>query len=190
MTSPNDRPLVARSSNEANLYLSKQPCRSCEHTALVVRGFSFRKQDGYELRRLRTQCGNCGAEDAYVFRFPPDEEAPTRGPHQFGGPEQSQLLDPGEWLLLANDLITTVPASPQGLDPQRRRALRDRVDTALAAVGEALKFVDPEEDAVPAVAFWSRPGYEVYAWQPWLFTREQLTAKAAEYRELLDRYPD
>ena len=192
MTLPTDQPPpLARSHAEADLYLFRQPCRTCGHVeVLTVQGFSFRQQDGYELRRLRTRCGNCGAEDAYVFRFPPDGSAPETGPLRFGGPEQSQLLDPGEWLLVAGDMVGELPPDPRGLAPQQRRALRDRVDVALAAVGEAAKFVDPDENAVPAVAFWSRTGYELFARQPWLFTREQLAEQAAGYRDLLARYAD
>jgi hypothetical protein len=193
MSSSTDRPPpLARSQAEADLYLFHQPCRTCGHTqVLTVRGFSFQPRDGHELRWLRTRCDNCGAQDEYAFRFPPDgQPAPDTGPLRFGGPEQSQLLDPGEWLLLTGDMVGGLPPDPQGLEPKVRRALRDRIDIALAAVGEAGKFLDPEEDVVPAVAFWSRGGYELFVSQPWLFSREQLASQAAGYQDLLARYTD
>jgi hypothetical protein len=66
----------------------------------------------------------------------------------FGGDQPSQLLDPGEWLIVADDHARHAPAS--GLLSDARLA-RDRhaLHTAIAALDEVQKFVPPGAAEIP-----------------------------------------
>jgi hypothetical protein len=182
----------ARSMAEADLYLSMQPCPNCGHTGLTVQGFTETAEtiDGDEVRLLIARCTQCGKFHEYRFRFPAEPSTPVDGHEHFGGDEPSELLDAGQWLLLADAMLEGVPFRPGELSPAKRRILRDRVDVAVAAVEEAMKFLPEGENAVDPFAFWSQPGYRLFSSQPWMFERDELEMLLADYRRILARYAD
>jgi hypothetical protein len=180
----------ARSVAEADLYLSLRPCPNCGSTGQVVQGFAEGTVEGDEVRWLAARCPNCAEIHRYPFRFPAEPATPVDGHQRFGGDEPSELLDPGQWLLLADAMLEDVPERPGELSAQRRQQFREQVDVAVAAVEEALKFLAEGEDSVSAFAFWSEPGHRLFTAQPWMFEREWLADLLRENQAILARYAD
>ena len=161
---------LARTTAEARLYMDVKPCPSC-------RGHGFTGTsvvmllDGRLYERHTGACQECGADREFVFRVPPDEQL-TLSMTDFGGPEPSELLDPGEWLTVA-DLVAGREggAGPTGFA------------IAAAAVDEVLKFVPAGAEEIPRTAFHSPEGREAYLRRPERFRRGRLEALAAALHE-------
>ncbi|GAA1512248.1 hypothetical protein GCM10009677_51550 [Sphaerisporangium rubeum] len=169
---------VARTRDEAHLYLDLHPCAACGSVdvtwqdALVTSG-------GSAATRYSGICPGCGAAREYVFASP-RREVVAAGFPVFGGPEPSRLLDAGEWLWVADLTAGNVPAG----DPvAARRALA----VAAAAVEEVVKFIPPGADRVPDEAFWSDRGRRVRAAEPGRFQVDRLLVVRDTYRELGSR---
>lgn len=146
------------------------PCTVCRG-----RGFSGTSvvmlTDGTLHERHTGTCQECGARREFVFRVPPDEQI-RLGEVVFGGPEPSELLDPGEWLAVA-DLASNRTGGPGA----------DDLLLAAAAVDEVLKFVPDGAAEVPAAAFRSPAGRAVFEEQPHRFGRERLEMLAITLRD-------
>jgi hypothetical protein len=168
----------ARTRDEAHLYMDLHPCDSCG--AVEVSWQSAPTDDnGLSARRYWGACGDCGADREFVFAQPEDEQLVKSETVNFGGPEPSQLLDPGEWLLVA-DLCAQAAV---GQDDEARYNLA----VAMAAMTEILKFVPAGTDAVPESAFTSARGRTVYWREPGRFDRRRLEIVRVAYRDSLDR---
>lgn len=178
-------PPLARRLNEAYLYLDIQECTTCGSRLLEPeRTATLGEVDGQPVTWIPTVCAHCGATDEYVFRRPPKPlTADEFG--RFGGAEPSELLDPGQWLLLADGLTEDIPDAPEELTGEGREDLRDRVEFAADAVVEAMKFLRKDDDAVSAFAFWTTQGYGMYADSRWRFERDRLAAQLDGYRQTL-----
>jgi hypothetical protein len=175
---------VARTRDEAHLYMDMHPCEQCGDVNVTWES-SLTNDDGAPARRYRGACGGCGAQREFVFAAPERPVAP--GPDDvvfFGGSEPSQLLDPGEWLLVA-DLCaqagTALPGSPADADARESMAI------AAAAMDEIVKFVPPGADAVPEPAFWSVRGRTVHHQEPGRFHRRRLLIVRDTYRDALEQ---
>jgi hypothetical protein len=127
-------------------------------------------------------CGGCGAERRFVFRIP---GLAPRYQDMYGGPDPSQIIDAGEWRMVA------LHAMEWGLRLQREssgvRKMFHRDDTkpeirrafeeALAAYQEVLKFIPPGGDEVPDSAFFTAAGRRIRAQEPEMaFARSFLDA--------------
>ncbi|HKS99306.1 MAG TPA: hypothetical protein VJT31_07235 [Rugosimonospora sp.] len=179
---------LARTIAEAELYISLQPCHVCRERALDTEGFDFDER-AERVRLFRAVCGDCRALRRFWFRFPV-EPVPTGDGHQrFGGPQASELLDPGEWMIVADDLLASVPADPRGLTAERAGQAWQDADAALAAVEEVLKFLGPGEDRIPPAAFRSAEGGEVWRTGAWRFERAWLDSQLEICRNTLAAYP-
>lgn len=156
-----------------------QPCATCgEH------GFSGESAvvlvDGLLCSRYTGDCRRCGTPRQFVFRLPEEIRLPVERDIVFGGPEPSELLDPGEWLVVADRAASTPASGDAELD-------REDVALAAAAIDEVLKFVPDGAEEVPATAFRSETGHQAYAEEPGRFRRGRLVAVASTYRRLADR---
>ncbi|WBQ08444.1 hypothetical protein [Kribbella sp. CA-293567] len=167
---------IARTRDEALAYLDLLPCAECgsvqaewQHGLAQVGGRLVTAYDG--------TCGKCGTGREHLFGLPDREHA--GGTPNFGGPEPSQLLDPGQWLDLADRLMSAVPSD----DPA---AADEAARYAVAAVREVLKFLSPGTNTVPPELFWSDAGRRVYDQQPGRFRLDRLQVVLATY-ENLDR---
>lgn len=162
---------VARTRDEARLYLDLTPC-TCEEvdadwkhaTALL---------DGELVSVYDATCPNCGAEREYTFGLPEHETAGDF-PH-FGGTEPSQLIDPGRWRALADHLAGNLPADDS-------ETVTQALQFAAAAVAEVIKFIPPGATAVPADAFWTPEGQATYEADPARFHRTRLEITHQTYR--------
>jgi hypothetical protein len=175
-------PPFARTRDEAQLYLDLHPCERCGSDDVAWES-ALVSVDGALARSYFGRCPGCGAEREFVFRLP-DVRTPKNATDLvfFGGPEPSELLDPGEWLWVADLTAANVPVD-DGL--AARRALA----TAAAAMDEVLKFVPPGADHVPVTAFRSERGQRLRDQEPGRFRRERLTIVRDSYRSQLPVQP-
>jgi hypothetical protein len=165
---------VARTRDEAHLYLELHPCPDCgstdtpwEHGLTEIKGELAISYAGV--------CAGCDADREYIFGLPLEETRAVGWP-TFGGPEPSELLDAGEWMAVADQAAANVPV--------------DRVEAgkvlavARAAVDEVIKFVPAGQDAVPEDEFWTPEGRAVRAADPGRFRLDRLLVVRDTYREL------
>jgi hypothetical protein len=129
--------------------------------------------DGELASCYHATCAGCGERREYFFGLPVVE---TGGDYpNFGGPEPSQLLDAGRWLALADQLASMLPPD----DPE---TTQQALAIAAAAVAEVMKFIPPDEDAVPESAFWTEEGRRVYDAEPGRFRRGRLRVVLETYK--------
>ncbi|MGW2159550.1 hypothetical protein [Nonomuraea sp. NPDC001699] len=105
----------------------------------------------------------------------------------------SELLDPGQWVLIATTYASRAleeglfyavgPASPERYDSVATGWL-----FAADAVAEALKFFPPEAAELPPDDFWSDLGRTVRETEPERLTRQKLEDDLAFYRKSLDDF--
>ena len=165
---------VARTWDEAQLYLELHPCPDCgsvdapwEQALIQIRG---------ELASsYAATCPGCSAEREYLFGVP-EHETPVHGWPTFGGPEPSELLDAGQWLDVADTAAAAVPTDP--VEAGRVLAI------AQAAVVEVIKFVPAGADAVPDDEFWTPEGQAVRTAEPGRFRLDRLLVTRDAYAEL------
>lgn len=156
-----------------------QPCATCgQH------GFSGASAvvlvDGLLCSRYTGDCTRCGTPREFLFTLPEEIRLPVERDIVFGGDEPSELLDPGEWLMVADRAASAASSGDQESD-------REDVALAAAALDEVLKFVPEGAEEVPVDAFRSDTGREMYAREPGRFRRNRLAAVASTYRSIVDQ---
>ncbi|MEV6368253.1 hypothetical protein AB0L86_15350 [Micromonospora musae] len=165
---------AVRSRDEADLYLELHPCPRCG--AMEAAWDEAPAAQGTRpAYRYSGRCADCGDQREFLFALPEGQPAPAApGPHptsRFGGPQPSALLDPGEWLLVADWCGEASEIAERQGDDAEAADLRW---TAVAAMEEVRKFVPTEGDVVPESAFWSTRGRTVYQRDPGRFRRRRL----------------
>lgn len=178
---------LARTRDEAMLYLELHPCAQCGETATEWNN-ALSHDDGRPARRYYTTCPSCGAQREYLFRLAePPLIPPADVPVLFGGRQPSELLDAGEWLRVAD--VCARAAVPAGAEESGRthydREARESLEVAVAAMDEVLKFIPENADAVPLSAFWTGDGQQVRAREPGRFERDRLLIVRSTYRNAL-----
>ena len=163
---------LARTSAEAHLYMELHPC-ACGETSFG-RQSAVVEAEGDLASYYSGPCARCGTAREFLFRLPAEILPVVPGEVRFGDDRPSELLDPGEWLRLADAYAGTSDSA---------RAAAD-LATAAAAMDEVLKFVPPGADEVPETAFWSDRGAAVYAAEPGRFRAARLEAVRDTYRQL------
>ena len=162
--------LLARTPDEAHVYMDLHPC-DCGETSFERRSSVIAIGD--DLGRVyRGNCERCGKAREFRFRLPAEPLA-TLGQPEFGDDRPSELLDPGEWMLVAERHARV--ASPTRRD----------LGIARAAMFEILKFMGTDDDSVPERAFTSARGREMRDEEPGRFGRARLEAVLATYDDLL-----
>jgi hypothetical protein len=171
--------LIARSSPECHLYIELSPC-ACGETKLDAKHHLVSFDAGlgavYDGR-----CPRCGTERRFEFLL--DPEMPPGD--KFGGAKASGIVDPGQYLAVADDASKRVPGDMAGLDDDQRRQVSWWMNRAVNAIEEVLKAIPPDADAVPQDAMFSELGKATYAREPGRFRKIRLEAVLAVYRELL-----
>ena len=170
------------------MHMDLNPCR-CGDPTRPADSAVF-NLDGVLASRYSGVCPTCGTQREFFFRLPDDAVLIPPGTVAFGDGGPSELLDPGEWLLVADRYAGAVPADPSLLDPRAARQARRALAHAEAAMAEVLAFVPAEEDAVPIGAFRTERGRTVWAAEPGRFSRLRLNAVRGAYREMLDELAD
>jgi hypothetical protein len=181
---------TARSAWECQTYLGLVGCPSCGNTGLDMTEFRSGRRGDIEVWSYRTECAACAQPQAFEFRHTGD---PPPFP-EFGGPEPSELVDPGQFLALAERLAELMPADPADLVADLGPAGRDSalgglhraaedIAIAVAAVTETLKFVPAAGTAVPREAFWVEASVARYDREPEVFGKRQLMAVLGVLRQ-------
>jgi hypothetical protein len=179
---------IVRSRDEAHLYMDLHPCERC-HSVEVAWQSDLTNDEGAPARRYHGICTGCRTSREFVFRLP--ERPAVPGPDDlvfFGGPEQSQLFDAGEWRLIGEVALKDGSAPPTGdlsEDAERKRSFA----LAVAAFGEILKFIPNGADAVPESSFWTPHGQAAHDENPGQFDRDYLQRwQRAFQAEMEDRF--
>ncbi|MCC5576511.1 hypothetical protein IMZ11_12800 [Microtetraspora sp. AC03309] len=166
---------VARTRDEAHLYLDLHPCKQCGSVETEwARGLV--NVEGELADRYTGTCDGCGAEREFLFGLPERPAMPAGYP-TFGGKESSQLIDAGEWMWVADLTAGNVPVGDRA---EAHRTL----SVAAAAVEEIVKFIPPGQEEVPDDGFWSERGRAVRAAEPGRFQLDRLLIVRDTYRDL------
>jgi hypothetical protein len=174
--------LRARSMAEARLYMDLQPCSGCARRGFAEPGRLVEHGESLAVDS-RGYCPRCGAARSFTLLLA-DERVAPRG---FGNADASTLIDAGEWLLLAEELGTRVPAAAEALDREGRARARAELERALAALAEVVKVIPAGAERPPAAAFFSERGVQAHRDQPGRFTRTRLEATRQVWRALAAR---
>ncbi|MEW1639064.1 hypothetical protein AB0469_34035 [Streptomyces sp. NPDC093801] len=110
-----------------------------------------------------------------MFEFVFADDRPV-APPAFGGPEPSQIIDPGEFLWVSERVSTESGIRLLNTAPTDHRDVRPAVAYGAAALEEVIKFLPEGADRIPEDRFTSDLGREKYAKDPSRFTRKDLTA--------------
>ncbi|MEU1603558.1 hypothetical protein [Micromonospora matsumotoense] len=163
-----------RTRDEADVYLDLHPCPRCGSMETAWRDEPVSDRSP-PVHRYAGVCADCGEDREFLFELTDGASGPAEpGPRpktRFGGPQPSQLLDPGEWMLVAEWGVDAWSAADARGDDV---GAADSLWTAVAAVEEVFKFLPADLDAVPESAFWSVRGRTVYHREPGRFRRRRL----------------
>jgi hypothetical protein len=162
-----------------------QPCPGCGTKGFDWGGHHLEYDEaGAVVSVYDGPCQECGTARRFEFTL----TAARPGADGFGGPEPSQIVDPGQFLLLARHAAGLVPGDPAHCPPGDRAAAGEAIETALSALAEVVKFVPDGADRVPPDSFWTEQGRSVYRADPGQFRRDRLDAVAARYARIRDAY--
>lgn len=182
---------LARTPAEAHLYMDLHPCACGE--ANFARDSAVVEAGGDLASRYTGSCPGCGGERRFLFRVPDDPGESLRhamsGGVVVGDGSQSELLDAGEWLFVADRYARIVPGKVAP-GTEAARVARQQLATAEAAMGEVLAFVPSGADKVPRKAIRSERGQAVYDAEPGRFRRERLEVVRNTYRQILKELDD
>lgn len=181
---------LARTASEAYLYMARQPCEHCGAGGFEPERSASEVVDGTLARRYSGACPSCGMWREFVFRVPDDASAPLDDGSSFGDSTPSELLDPGEWLELADAMFAQVPDSPVGLTDEQRREAYGALSAGVAALAEVVKFIRPGADSVSPFAFWTERGRRLSLDSRWRFDAERLRGDLADARAVLSGFAD
>ncbi len=179
----------ARTFDEAYLYMELRPC-VCGETDFDKTTASL-VEDGVATERYSGNCPNCGRARRFTFRMPDEPPAISFEMRYGWGDEPSQLLDPGEWLSVADLFEANAQAELNSGDITDERQLTSiyyQLSSALAATEEVLKFLSSGVEAVPEEAFRSQPGRMMFELVPERFRRTALSAELADRRQALAEF--
>ncbi|GAA2299963.1 hypothetical protein GCM10010149_56180 [Nonomuraea roseoviolacea subsp. roseoviolacea] len=124
---------------------------------------------------------------------PYEAEAGAREEGALFGSGLSELIDPGQWALVATTYASralegALFAAADPSDDDLYESVATDWRFAADAVAEALKFFPPDEDELPPDAFWTELGRSVRESEPERLTRQKLESDLALYRKSLDDF--
>lgn len=174
--------LRSRSVMESHLYMRLHPCTCGETEFPWTRHGQAIGEDGVS-SVYEGYCPRCGQERSFEFLLG-EEFVP---PPAFGARRASEIIDPSDFLRLAQGAAQALPPSPDGLSRQQRDDALDAVETAAAALDEVLKFVPPGARAVPRESFLTEAGRADFDARPAAYALDSLLATRRSYGDLLAR---
>jgi hypothetical protein len=178
----------ARTNAEAQLYMDLHPC-ACGEFRFPRASSVVTTPDGALASRYAGTCPRDGVEREFLFGLPERVmPPPPDGVVVYGGPESSALIDPGEWLSVADAYARGVPADTAALAADggatAQATARSMLVRAVAAVEEVLKFIPAGADRVPEEAFVTDRGRAAHTREPGRFRRSRLEAVRDTYRSI------
>jgi hypothetical protein len=179
---------VARSFNEAILFIRLRPCR-CGEMEAGWRDVHVLVGD-QQARSFTGTCYGCARPRGFTIAMPPDAKQ-TLDVVYGEGDEPSLVLDPGEWLGVS-DLYGQQAEELLGDDEFGEdddvNSVYYALSARVSAFDEILKFLPPGAAAVPEWRFRSIAGRTVYEALPERFERTALLAERAALKANLDRF--
>lgn len=166
---------IMRTNREAHLYLDLHPCQC--GSARYDRRSDVVEIDGRLCVVYSCDCHDCKAQRECAFELPEEPTVqidPVRG--QFGlAAGRSELLDPGEWITVADKLAAAASAT----QPEALQLLGQ----AIAAIAEVRMFCDDTIAGVPQSAMRSTVGKHIYATEPGRFDAPRLAVVQNAYED-------
>lgn len=178
---------LARTNAEAHIYMDLHPCACGEGS--FARTSSVIEVDGELASRYTGTCAGCGKPRQFTFAIPEEVRRAPSGSVVFGYDGQSELLDAGEWLFVADRYARAGPASYEAGTDAAKQARR-QVATAAAAMGEALAFVPDGGRGVPYESLRSVRGRAAFEAEPGRFDKGRLEVVRDTYRQILAELDD
>lgn len=176
-------PLIARSAGECRLYIALHP-HDCGERSFPAHSRVEKTEQGL-VAVYEAECPRCQKVRRVEFLLDPELPPP---PPAYGGAKASAIIDPGEFLHVADEAAKRAPSAAIGLSLEQVERAREQLAVAAAALEEVLKFIPPDKTAPPASAFRSEIGTEVFRKEPGRFERPRLQAVLDTYRKGLDEY--
>lgn len=164
--------LLSRSVHEERAYMQMHPCQCGDQTVKTWSGEAVHSVTGAH-RSYWWTCPTCRTARRFDFYTPKERRAASTQPYGNG---RSAILDPGQWLVLAERYAEL--AADRALSREDRRENRW---LAPAAIQEVLKFIPPETAEVPPRSFTSETGRAIRLAGPEAFRRESLEHRARRY---------
>jgi hypothetical protein len=172
--------LIARSSQEAHLYMDLHPC-VCGETDFE-RQHRLENHDGNSVSVYEGTCPQCSRIRTFEFRMS-TEHPPA--PPAFGGAEPSRIIDPGEFLWMGDRISTQAAHRLLNTPHSEHRDVRPAVAYGLALFEEVAKFLPKGEDRIPEELFTSERGQATYERDPSRFTRIEINDFLERKRQIL-----
>lgn len=171
----------ARTRAEAHLYIGLTPC-PCGESELTP-DVDVVEAGPPRLLRYFGDCPRCGrGREFFVEVTDVDAEDGY-------GSGRSELIDPGEWLLVSDlfhDNLRQLVESGEIADEQAP-VIYDLLRTTASAVDQVLAFLPEDAPSVPETAFWTERGLAVRTARPERFDRDQLrAARMQRWRDVTD----
>jgi hypothetical protein len=175
---------LARTNEEAHLYMDLHPCK-CGEIEFPRSSSVVETADGDLASHYAGTCPQDGTRREFTFRLPQAIASPPGdGSVSYGGAEPSELIDPGEWLSIADAYARNVPSDTASLAADGLVQARSMLTRAVAAIDEVLKFIPAGDDRVPKRAFVSDRGRAAYTKEPGRFRRPRLDAVRSTYASI------
>lgn len=143
---------------------------------------------GRILTRWTGKCASCGRAREFAFDGPEIGPGVSKRFTVTYGDEPSEIIDPGEFIWLAEHHARKAPSDPATVTGNARARARTNIAIAVAAVDEALKFLPPGAFDMPPAAFKSKLGSEMRQTEPGRFSRVRLEAFRQGLEQIFDRY--
>jgi hypothetical protein len=179
--------LVSRSIEECHLYMELHPCE-CGAATEPWHQHSLSEHDGRFFSTYEGTCPACDRARRFEFEVPGPAGSGT-GYGDPGSAAPSQIIDPGEFLASSQDFASGVPPRPEPSATEDELIdCADAIEFAVEGVVEALKFVPSGAPAVPAEAFTSGLGADMYKRDPAQFGRDRLELELADYQRIRAAY--
>lgn len=173
---------AARTPAEAHVYMDLHPCPVCG-SADFDRSSAVVEAEGDLAARYSGPCRECGTPREFLFGLPEYPVAPGPRSAAYGDGTRSRLLDPGEWMFVADRYASSAPATAS--DDEHRHRLRSYLRSAVAAMDEVAAFLPDDGDLVAEDDFRSELGRRVYAAEPGRFYADRIAVVRQTYADLL-----
>jgi hypothetical protein len=127
-------------------------------------------------------CPDCGSPRSYAFRT---ADEPPPAPPAFGGADPSQIIDPGEFMWISDQISTDVGLQMLNTPQPTHQKFHSELAYAVAALEEVVKFLPEGADRISDRLFTSQRGRRVWEKDPNAFERQWLMDKLDRKRRIL-----
>jgi hypothetical protein len=182
------RMLVARTAAEAHLYVDLE-CEALGEVPIERKQRPASKRNVRQVIEFTMYEVRCQSGKLLEFEFSvlPKERPGLRRSVSYGGKEPSQLLDAGDWMLIADRHVGKAPKSVAGMSEKARKLAKEDLQIAIACVDEILKFIRPGETSVSSTTLTGNRGKTYFNKDVRRFRRDQLDGFKSELSSRIAR---